>query len=1402
MPKTFQLYYELLMKQLTKGSQQPVDFSEEKMKEAIAEVKRKIKELGPDPENLDASFNGFCSRQPYPELCRQMKPDSEVIGENDTSRYAYAEQCRDEVFKNVEYRVRQTLEWRNAIDRLGIKNENNKIKRVNTGRWMGHLIKTDGTDESLRYNETIVALAALGDGVITRDEYLKIREEYHTKNDGVDKENARKAALSDYEGRAEFLYQEVDHAIEAGRERFGHYKDAALAVQTGDYSKFNGSMEEAFAVFHTNAEQLAMVGGNVFQDLERKFGYQPKKEEKDEILLRWQDYTLPANSFQSVAEQVSNPYFAIFDPFKYNRTCGQRESLIPSDEKVAVAGEQDKAAYSFMSDGVSYATVLNSGLENLLKQSALHAGNELKAERAGDYRIFSNGDRVAIVKIGRMTQDDVVTADDSEPEQLVIQGLKTTADGLYGRCSRWSKTFRTSREFENMRDSLTTVKDLVFNPDDPNKTMEEQVAEAAIAFEELRADAQHYLERKLKQHPDENWDGDYEAARIRFATDVLEFAEEKVRQARYYSLNQKTTAKRLLAEEETRQNPAWRNEERYAGMSPMQHKLEVEKEQQARIEEDERRAQQQAMQAQRDAERAYNLADGAQSAIGYDHLFEGLAAEAGEAAAAEAEVETFITGHKGPYDEQVQVMEQARNEGREEEWRQRVRDNDASMFEHARYIVAGYMIAEMLKGEQARLQNAGQNAGQNGGQEAKTPIRQLVNAGKTKELADVIIRTSHFQARFSERISNPAEMQDLMAGRISGNRPTCGECYKAGTEFLDNMALAKQAQAEKQAQEERQARAAQPGQNGQHDRAQDDQKKQEAQQGQMPLQGGQQEPENLNHINFIHEDEDDDEVEEVNRDGDKKNLADNIDGDNNKDDEDEKEEEINPQQKENPADNHLNRIMLNNMSRNVIPEIAEPGPISPEEFDQKLRECFKEVAKAEQKNGPAEMLLNHEIATNMRLYRRLSRINSPFIKKEVRNRAKESLADATLKYMLRTEAYPFVLTNAIERGQIYTLHELIKNNKDFQESFREFSLTQMDEALDDEEVFCKPVGDKILSMAQEAIKSAGYRTQMQRGADRKKLLSNHTIHTDQEMEDIDYFQKKIDRCLQASLKTMPHDWANVDRVPYDASPADHFLSEKIEHYTNYVDQFSKAHNSSEAKSSAEDALADSVIQYMMKQDPSMMDLEYAIERDQYETLHYMVLDSQLFKRERDHLNLRDAEKIHEYLSCKEIFIKPLGDKILSIMNSNLEYYQPKIANDKKADLFEQIKNDAYDAIGKSENALNSDDAATAKKYGMKALAGQTAYVLMNATDEDGKLPRHSVTAVTKRIYQTKQFQTALQEVDLTKPDELKKAINQGFGVKVVKAIIEAEKQKKQQDEGAGRMKAEQMKEQKQNLPNK
>ena len=404
-------------------------------------------------------------------------------------------------------------------------------------------MKTGGTAEDRQYNEAVVALAALANGDVNKEKYLELRRNHYITADGKSQEDAAEQAERDLKNSAEFIYREVEREISDGSEKFYRYRSAA-AIQSGNYSNFDGGMETAFDIFRNNAVELQSAGGDVFAFLNKLGQKYLTKDEQEEKRQRWLDNALDVLQVKEAAEQTANPYFALMDPFKIYRICADDNGsgLIPAEN---VRKPQDALAYALIETGPAYQVMAGRALGRRgLKRCALAADDEVMEDRVPGFSVFHKDDRTVILKVGPANADNFVSAEIDTSGELIRQGMPAEAQALLGRCAGWSTECRTSRQFEDMREALQEVGNLTFS----EKPIQEELSLAGSRFADLLWTTQAYLDRKLGQHPDEHWGGSYERARVKFAKDVLEFTRKKLRQLDYFAEQKKTIEMRDQAE--------------------------------------------------------------------------------------------------------------------------------------------------------------------------------------------------------------------------------------------------------------------------------------------------------------------------------------------------------------------------------------------------------------------------------------------------------------------------------------------------------------------------------------------------------------------------------------------------------------------------------------------------------------------------------------------------------------------------------------------------------------------------------------------------------------------------------------------------------------------------------------
>lgn len=87
---------------------------------------------------------------------------------------------RHVLLKIAEDEVRRILSFREAINAIPIKDDVRRNMFNNlSNRWVSRLMKTDGSQESREFNKEAVALLALGNGLMTNEEFVEMRTDYY-----------------------------------------------------------------------------------------------------------------------------------------------------------------------------------------------------------------------------------------------------------------------------------------------------------------------------------------------------------------------------------------------------------------------------------------------------------------------------------------------------------------------------------------------------------------------------------------------------------------------------------------------------------------------------------------------------------------------------------------------------------------------------------------------------------------------------------------------------------------------------------------------------------------------------------------------------------------------------------------------------------------------------------------------------------------------------------------------------------------------------------------------------------------------------------------------------------------------------------------------------------------------
>ena len=781
--KVFDIYYQLLMQQLTNGKRTTIDLSTVDMQDAIEKVEEQIDKNGSgnlnDQEVFNDEYENFLApfaRRNKPNPYRDIKPDSNTIGSDNVSRYDYSKACRKELMKKVEWRVRQELEWRNAAIRIGLKDADGNALDVNDHTWMSRLMKTDGTPESRAYNESIVALAALVPQNVgknagrqkplwTREQYLDWRIKYYTDKGEIDRE-AWDKATSDLNDASTFLFREIN--AELKRADLDHFEVAMNAILTGDFSNefFQDTekekrLEKAFAVFNNDVSNLGMVvDREIFKALNELGNVPLNSEQQKKFDKMWQKKVHYIGNASAVANLAANPYFAFVDPYKqYRSKLGGLNVSFEPDGKNEDRVKKPLGG-SMLEEYSSYVNLVMYAHDKFLAPYKLDTDDKISKEftkmEADGIQVFHNEKekKTMIVQSEPTNAGFVSIKPYDHPEHIVSNGMKERANELLAKCAQWSTTKRTSPEFENMRKALGIVSAIEF-ADHPT-AMQIEEARAALAY--LNDTTKAYFRRKAIHHNDNA----YESERIRFANDVKGFVEQKLRHCQYYTEHMQAVAPARAAQQAEPVIPV----EQQANINEnniINNNLPEENIEPPKAEENNEPPKDEVKAEPVDAQKNENDNEPNNGKPNY------VDAWAEAEAYARIQVREFMAMKKA-YD----ALESPDN-----------RESMAyDLSDLTRKALAGYVIRELISSEQDEPNT-------------EPLVTQLVNKGKMNVLVDKIIKSEPFNSQLSQVLTNFGTAKrffENIPSNLKGSLKDNGKrlskimernmCLKAGTQFL------------------------------------------------------------------------------------------------------------------------------------------------------------------------------------------------------------------------------------------------------------------------------------------------------------------------------------------------------------------------------------------------------------------------------------------------------------------------------------------------------------------------------------------------------------------------------------------------------------------------------------------
>ena len=237
-------------------------------------------------------------------------------------------------------------------------------------------------------------------------------------------------------------------------------------------------------------------------------------------------------------------------------------------------------------------------------------------------------------------------------------------------------------------------------------------------------------------------------------------------------------------------------------------------------------------------------------------------------------------------------------------------------------------------------------------------------------------------------------------------------------------------------------------------------------------------------------------------------------------------------------------------------------------------------------------------------------------------------------------------------------------------------------------------------------------------------------------------------------------WAQGERTTGMASKVNQHLDWWIE--TNMGTYRSMAH-----QFSAKKALAASTLKYMMNQEKGGELLGFALKHAGLDAMEEMIMGSDSFRNRVEQLDLSDPEQVKDCMEDRELFTKPLGDKLLHMTEKVLEEEAPLVEKQDRINMLKVAEDDIARDLKKSEKALENSNAEDAARYGAEALVQQTVAGLLKLTAGKAGDPY----AVRKMVHNSNVFKEELKKLDLSKPGAVKGALDARFGSAAAGSIM-------------------------------
>lgn len=632
---------------------------------------------------------------------------------------------RHVLLKIAEDEVRRILSFREAINAIPIKDDVRRNMFNNlSNRWVSRLMKTDGSQESREFNKEAVALLALGNGLMTNEEFVEMRTDYYKTSQNMSQEDAEKAAKKENLNAPVRLMQMCDDVVEDAKKKLDPERmeyDAYDIVTGRKFGQNEPNLDDKMANFWNPGLYLMWdIHDILVNDLQHMNGFQMTEEQIKDKVRENEDYTGILQKFQIEIEKSANPYFTVLDSYK--TAANYDEADVPWGRADGRPKTLSQELYlNFLDAPENYHAI---GMDCFKPIREYYAFNEEdivgEIPRDFEFVVYHNPKNgyTAISRMKHMEDSKIVSRDDEITPDACIQeyankNIRPEIDGFIREFSKWNKKKRTSGAFERMRDAMNALSGVEVS----KKPTVEELARIKDLYRELQAATDAYLAKKDadKERNHGRYTGRYEKKRVEFAQKLKKFADNRYKRISNAKGYLDTLELEKIKREELADNKEWKKDDKYKDLNVLQY-LEVKRQE----EEAGKRAEQERLEREKEKrekeleeERLLESGKGLKEKI--DSLKSGIQKPDQNKDSAMSKIEEFIKNH--------------------EDRRAREQDVDQQV-EESKLALAGLTIKLMMRWEHDPNKNP---------EPASFTVSELVNAGKIDDLVEIVNSQPKFQ---------------------------------------------------------------------------------------------------------------------------------------------------------------------------------------------------------------------------------------------------------------------------------------------------------------------------------------------------------------------------------------------------------------------------------------------------------------------------------------------------------------------------------------------------------------------------------------------------------------------------------------------------------------------------------